>query len=98
MEKKKLSKEEINYIGPNCAYIATQPYSQTGTTWKEIHLNNTVNRIGILQKKQMPITLENLYNLGDDYVSQFPKIRVYDPIIELLQEKSRKKATKTQNK
>ena len=98
MKISKLSKEEMDYIGPNCAYIATQLCSQTGETWKEIHLKNTENRKEILQRKQMPITLENLYNLGDDYVSHFPKLRVYDPLVEFLQEKARKKATKSQSR
>lgn len=94
MKKRLLSKEEAEYIGPNCAYDANNPLSQTGRSWEEIHCRHTKNRTEILTRKGVPLTLENLYNLGDDYVSNRPSIRVYEPLIELLEERKKKKLEK----
>lgn len=98
MKKRQLSKEEAEYIGPNCAYDSSNKLSHTGRTWQEVHSRHTQNRTEILNRKGLTPTLENLYNLGDDYVSNRPSIRVYDPLTELLEEKERKKLSKKTRK
>lgn len=96
--KKKLTKIEEEYIGPNCTYLANQPLSPTGRSWKEVHLNRTANRITILNRKGLPITLENLYNLGEDFVTGNPNVVVYDPLIHYLNQKAKKKKTTKKTK
>lgn len=96
--RKKLTKIEEGYIGPNCTYLAGQPLSPTGRTWEEVHLISTANRIEILKRKGCPITLENLYNLGEDAVTEYPNLRTYDPLMEYLNQKDKKKKTTKKTK
>lgn len=96
--KKKLTKIEEEYIGPNCTYLANQPLSPTGISWKEVHLKRTANRIAILDRKGLPSTLENLYNLGEDFVTGNINAMVYDPLIHYLSQKTKKKKTAKRTK